>query len=59
MLNEIVDDFDNKSRFECILGQFWNVGFHLGNINAMTIEDAGEWPYVSAREKDYTHNLFE
>lgn len=59
MLNEVVADCDNKSRFECILGQFRHVGFHLGNVNAMTIENTGEWPYVSAREKDYTHDLFE
>lgn len=59
MLNEIVENCDNKSRFECILGQFRHVSFHLGNVNAMTIEDTGEWPYVSARIKDYTHDLFE
>lgn len=59
MLNEIVDNCDNKSRFECVLGQFRHVGFHLGNINAMTINDIGEWPYVSARIKDYSHDLYE
>lgn len=59
MLNEVIADCDNKSRFECILGQFRHVGFHLGNVNAMTIENTGEWPYVSAREKDYKHDLFE
>lgn len=58
-LNEVVKNCDNKSRFECILGQFRHVCFHLGNVNAMTIEDTGEWSYVSAREKDFTHELFE
>lgn len=58
-LNEVVADCNNKSRFECILGQFRHVSFHLGNVNAMTIEDTGEWPYVSAREKDFSHGLFE
>lgn len=52
-------DCNSKSRFECILGQFRHVGFHLGNVNAMTIENTEEWPYVSARESDYTHDLFE
>lgn len=58
-LNEVVENCDNKSRFECILGQFRHVAFHLGSVNAMTIEDTGEWPYVSAREKDFVHELFE
>ena len=58
-LNEVIANCDNKSRFECILGQFRHASFHLGNVNAMTIEDIGEWPYVSAREKDYMHGLFE
>lgn len=58
-LNEIVKNCNGKSRFECILGQFRHVSFHLGNVNAMTIEVTGEWPYVSAREEDYTHDLFE
>ncbi len=58
-LNEVVEDCDNKSRFECILGQFRHVCFHLGNVNAMTINDTGNWPYVSAREKDTIHDLFE
>lgn len=58
-LNEVVENCDNKSRFECILGQFRHASFHLGNVNAMTIESTGEWPYVSAREKDYMHGLFE
>lgn len=59
MLNEVVANCNSKSRFECILGQFRHVGFHLGNVNAMTIVNTGEWPYVSARESDYTHDLFE
>ncbi len=59
MLNEVIADCDNKSRFECILGQFRHVGFHLGNVNAMTIDNTGEWPYVSAREKDYMQDLLE
>lgn len=59
MLNEVVDNCDNKSRFECILGQFRHASFHLGNVNAMTINDTGKWPYVSAREKDFTYELFE
>lgn len=59
MLNEVAENCDNKSRFECILGQFRHASFHLGNVNAMTIEATGEWPYVSAREDDYTYNLFE
>lgn len=58
-LNYIVENCDNKSRFECVLGQFRHVSFHLGNVNAMTIEDTGKWPYVSAREKDYIQGLFE
>ncbi len=58
-LNEAAENCDNKSRFECILGQFRHVSFHLGNVNAVTIEATGEWPYVSAREKDFTHDLFE
>lgn len=57
--NEVIENCDGKSRFECILGQFRHTSFHLGNVNAMTIEDTGEWPYVSARENDYTHDLFE
>lgn len=59
MLNEVVADCDNKSRFECVLGQFRHTSFHLGNVNAMTIEATGEWPYVSARGKDLIHDLFE
>lgn len=58
-LNEVVENCDGKSRFECVLGQFRHVAFHLGNVNAMTINDTGEWPYVSAREKDYLQDLFE
>lgn len=58
-LNEVIENCDNKSRFECILGQFRHVCFHLGNVNAMTINDTGNWPYVSAREKDAMHGLFE
>lgn len=58
-LNDIVENCDNKSRFECVLGQFRHVSFHLGNVNAMTIEDTGKWPYVSARENDYKEDLFE
>lgn len=58
-LNEVVENCDGKSRFECILGQFRHVSFHLGNVNAMTIEATGEWPYVSAREKDCMQGLFE
>lgn len=58
-LNEVVENCGNKSRFECILGQFRHISFHLGNVNAMTINDTGNWPYVSAREKDFTHELFE
>lgn len=58
-LNDIVENCDNKSRFECVLGQFHHVSFHLGNVNAMTIEDTGKWPYVSARKNDYKEDLFE
>lgn len=58
-LNEVVENCDNKSRFECILGQFRHASFHLGNVNAMTINDTGNWPYVSARENDIAHELFE
>lgn len=58
-LNEIAKNCNGKSRFECILGQFRHVGFHLGNVNAMTIESTGKWPYVAAREGDYTQDLFE
>lgn len=38
---------------------YWKYGRIYSNKNAMNIEDTGEWPYVSAREKDYTHSLFE
>lgn len=58
-LNEVVENCNSKSRFECILGQFRHTSFHLGNVNAMTIESTGKWPYVSARELDYIHELFE
>lgn len=58
-LNEVVENCDGKSKFECVLGQFRHASFHLGNVNAITIEDTGEWPYVSAREKDCPHDLFE
>ena len=58
-LNEIVENCDGKSRFECILGQFRHISFHLGNVNSMTIKDTCEWPYVSAREKDCMQGLFE
>lgn len=33
--------------------------FHLGNVNAMTINDKENWSFVSSREKDYTHDSFE
>lgn len=58
-LNEVVENCDSKSRFECILGQFRHASFHLGNVNAMTINDTGKWPYVTAREKDCSHDLYE
>lgn len=58
-LNEVAENCDQKSRFECILGQFMHVGFHLGNVNAITIENTGKWPYISARKTDDTHGLFE
>ena len=59
MLNEVVENCNGKSRFECILGQFRHASFRLGNVNAMTINDTGKWPYVSARESYCIHELFE
>ena len=37
------------SRLDLILGQFRHVYGHLGNINAITIQDTGKWPRMETR----------
>ncbi len=59
MLNEICENCNGKSRFECILGQFTHACFHLGNVNAITIKETGKWPYVAIRERHCNNDLFE
>lgn len=58
-LSEIPENCGDKTRFACILGQFIHVYTHLGNINAVTIQETGKWPFVAIRAKDQDKPLFE
>jgi len=48
----------NTDRLGLILGQIQHVSLHLGNINAITIQNTGRWPRMKQR-MDESSDLYE
>ena len=47
------------TRVELLLGQFRHVYCHVGNINAVTMQQAGKWPRVVGLEWQISDQLWE
>ncbi|MCL2056287.1 MAG: DinB family protein [Oscillospiraceae bacterium] len=47
------------SRMALILGQFRHLYAHMGNINAVTIIETGNWPRVTGLDGNLSDSLFE
>jgi hypothetical protein len=58
MLQQKPDDCP-YSRLALILGQFRHLYAHLGNINATTIIQTGQWPRVVGLDGDFSKGSYE
>lgn len=47
------------TRIALILGQYRHTYFHMGVINATTINETGKWPRVVGMDGDFTRGLYE